>query len=272
MKKTAVLVSVSVVLWFCGTFSAAAKPAATLQDLALRPASTPKTSPEPVTWLRVAENVRIAAYYLPPPAPEAMTILYSYGTLEDLQGKRHLLDKLHALGCGVIGYDYEGFGSSEGEVSLLNALRDCNRVYKFLTEEEKIPPERIIVSGYSMGSGPTSFLASRYPVAGVIIEAGFASLYQAIVPFADLPGDVYCNEKWLRGLTAPLLILHGRNDSTVPVRNAGKLYAAAAGEKEIHIVDADHCDIRKVIGDDEYFGIIANFINRIAAKNPTQPL
>ena len=254
---------------FCAVFAGgiclcAAPVLRALQDMALRPQSSPRVSPEPVTWLSVDEDTEIAAYYLPPPTPDALTIIYSYGTLEDLQGKRHLLDRLYALGYGVIGYDYEGFGSSEGTVTLDHALRDVERVYRFLTEEEGIKPEKIVVSGYSMGSGPTSYLASLYRFAGVIIETGFASLYQVVVPFSGIPGDVFCNEDWLRNNTAPLLVLHGTIDDTVPVRNAYRLIQATGGETEAHIIEgANHCNIRDFLGDEEYFRIITSFLESL---------
>jgi len=53
---------------------------------------------------------------------------------------------------------------------------DLECVMAFTVNELKIPLEKIFLWGYSLGSGPTVDLASRYQnIAGVVIMAPLAS-------------------------------------------------------------------------------------------------
>lgn|GEM_PF-3491187 len=71
----------------------------------LRPQQSRRPTPEPSIRIDVGDGKKIAAIYLPAPDPEAKTILYSYGNLENLEGKLELLGEFHRRGYGVIGYD-----------------------------------------------------------------------------------------------------------------------------------------------------------------------
>jgi len=71
----------------------------------LRPQQSRRPTPEPSIRIDVGNGRKIAAFYLPAPNPLAETILYSYGNLENLEGKLELLGEFHRRGYGVIGYD-----------------------------------------------------------------------------------------------------------------------------------------------------------------------
>ena len=48
------------------------------------------------------------------------------------------------------------------------------RMYSYVTGELGVPPERLILWGRSVGGGPSVHLASRHPVAGMVLEATFS--------------------------------------------------------------------------------------------------
>lgn len=220
-----------------------------------------RPSPEPSIRIDVGNGKKIAAFYLPAPDPEAKTILYSYGNLENLEGKLDLLGEFHRRGYGVIGYDYEGFGSSEGEASLTAALRDADAVYRYLTQTRGIAPSRIIAVGFSMGSGPACYLGHRYPLAGIVLEGGLASVLQVIIPWSGWPGDLYPNSTWLSQSKVPVLIFHGTDDKVIPYRDAETNYRQAAGRKRlVPVPGAGHQTILKTLGKERYFEILANFL------------
>ncbi len=219
-----------------------------------------RPSPEPSIRIDVGNGKKIAARYLPAPNPEADTVLYNYGNLENLEGKLELLDEFHRRGYGVIGYDYEGFGSSDGEASLTAALRDADAVYRYLTRTRGIAPGRIIAVGFSMGSGPACYLGNRYPLAGIVLEGGLASVLQVIIPWSGWPGDLYPNSTWLSQSKVPVLIFHGTDDKVIPYRNAEKNCREAAGRKQlVQVPGAGHQTILKTLGKERYFQIFADF-------------
>jgi len=219
-----------------------------------------RPSPEPSVRIDVGNGKKIAAFYLPAPNPATYTILYNYGNLENLEGKLELLREFHRHGYGAIGYDYEGFGSSEGEASLTAALRDADAVYRYLTRTRGIAPNRIIAVGFSMGSGPACYLGRRYPLAGIVLEGGLASVLQVMIPWSGWPGDRYPNSTWLSQSNVPVLIFHGTEDKVIPYRDAETNYRQAAGRKQlVPVPGAGHQTILKTLGKERYFQIFADF-------------
>ncbi|CAL1159713.1 unnamed protein product [Cladocopium goreaui] len=65
--------------------------------------------------------------------------------------------------------------------------------FRFILDELKVAYEQIILFGRSVGSGPTVYLASRFPVGGLILVAAFASVREAakslVGPFVANAGD-----------------------------------------------------------------------------------
>ncbi len=213
----------------------------------------------------------LAALYYP---ADSQVILYSHGNGEDLSTVRHKLRKFQQRGFAVIGYDYQGYGASTGKPSVKGAYCNIEAVYRFLTESEKIPPEKIIVMGYSVGGGPSCWLASRFPVSGLILEAPFASAFQVVLPFPGLPGDRFPNLRRIRSCRVPILIFHGEKDRIIPVRNGKKLFEAAPQPKKLILVPkAGHYDLQEHLGEQYWIEIqefIASLENRLRpAEQPT---
>ena len=233
-----------------------------LENGILRPQPSKPEPSWPMLRIPVGENRTIAACYRPPLSDSGYTILFSYGSLEDLAGKQTFLDICHRYGYGVIGYDYEGFGSSEGRASLTAALRDVEAVYEYMTTSHGVRPERIIAMGFSMGSGPSSYLGWRHPIAGVVLLGGFASVMQIISPFGGWPGDFMTNSKWFSERDIPLLLFHGTEDQVIPFRNAETNYAAAIGRKRlVPVSGAGHLqsELLEQLGVNRFFQILQEF-------------
>ena len=74
-------------------------------------------------------------------------------------------------------YEYTGYGLNQEKFSCSERFcyNDAERVYNYVTQELKIPPERIVIFGRSLGSGPSCYLAERHKVAGLILNSGFSS-------------------------------------------------------------------------------------------------
>lgn len=170
-------------------------------------------------------------------------ILYSHGNGETLDGIMPLLQSFVRRGYTVMAYDYAGYGASTGYPGEEQSYLDADAAYKYLTGKVNIPPEKIVVMGFSVGSGPSCYLAEKYPVKALIIISGFASAAQVLLPFS-VPFDKFPNAARLRNCNVPLLIIHGRNDRIVPLRNGEKLLdSSVAPLRRIHIEDAGHNDI-----------------------------
>ncbi|MDY6804185.1 MAG: alpha/beta hydrolase [Cyanobacteriota bacterium] len=175
-------------------------------------------------------GVKITGLYLPNPQAR-YTILYSHGNAEDLGDILPRLRDLRDIGFAVFSYDYRGYGLSEGRPTVGGAYEDINAAYDYLRQELKVPAERIIVYGRSVGSGPSVDLASRMPVAGLVVESGFVSAFRVGIPVPLYPFDKFPNINKIDKVDAPVLIMHGDADEVIPFSHAKQLFAEAGEPK-----------------------------------------
>jgi fermentation-respiration switch protein FrsA (DUF1100 family) len=199
--------------------------------------------------LTTADGARISAMFLPNPHAR-YTILFSHGNGDDLGDMRGYLRHLNALGFSVLGYDYRGYGTSEGTPSERGCYADIDAAYAYLTGPLQVPAERIILYGQSIGGGPSVDLAARRPVGGLILESAFTSAYACSVLTSLLPGDVFRNSDKIGGVSCPILSIHGRRDWVVPFRLGKALFAKAPGPKRcLWIERGGHNDLGLVGGE-----------------------
>ncbi|MBI4025882.1 MAG: alpha/beta hydrolase, partial [Verrucomicrobia bacterium] len=176
--------------------------------------------------LTTSDHLRISAMHLPNPQA-VYTILYSHGNAEDLGDVRPVLDEMTGMGFAIFVYDYHGYGTSQGKPSEKNAYRDIDAAYDYLTQKSGVPPDRIIAFGRSVGSGPAVDLASRKPVAGLILESPFLTAFRVVTHFPIFPFDKFRNNAKLPGVHCPVLVIHGKNDRTISPYHGRKLYELA---------------------------------------------
>src|SRR5215467_8165428 len=75
----------------------------------------------------------------------------------------------------VFAFDYEGYGTSEGKPSEKAAYQDEAAAYDYLAVNLGTPPDRIVIFGRSVGTGPATYIAARRPAAGLILRSPFVS-------------------------------------------------------------------------------------------------
>ena len=82
--------------------------------------------------------------------------------------------------------EFVGYGMSGGSPSERGCQDTADAAYEYLVETRGIEPERIVVGGWSLGGAVAVDLASRTPVAGLIMFSSFTSgvdMAHRIVPF-----------------------------------------------------------------------------------------
>lgn len=169
-----------------------------------------------ITWIKTTSGAVIPVCFVD--RQRKLTILFSHGNAEDLGSVipafKYLAD---VLGVNVIAYDYFGYGLSEGTPSEAQVYMDVQAVYDYATNDLGIKPSQIIVYGRSVGSGPTTYLASQKQVAGVILQSPLASVFRVVFNSRfTMYGDMFPNIDRIGKVTAPVLIIHGTADETVP--------------------------------------------------------
>jgi uncharacterized protein len=207
--------------------------------------------------------------------PGYPTILYFHGNAGSFGNRAERIRKYMARGYGVVMMTYRGYGGRKGHASERGNFNDAKSVYSALIESG-IPAEQIIVYGESLGTGVATRLAAEFPVAGVILDAPYTSMVDVAVlhhpwlPSNWLMRDRYESKKYIGGVTAPLLVIHGEEDAIVPVEMGRKIFKAAGGPAEISTFKgAGHSD-HHMFGS---YDIIYDWLDRLrsGALTPTRP-
>lgn len=218
-------------------------------SLIFLPPAASYSDSEDILKIPVTHTEKISAVHLF--NPEAThTLLYIHGNAEDLGDIRPQLEALYNWGFSIFAYDYRGYGTSDGTPSEGNAYQDLAAAYGYLTQQLAVPPSQIIAYGRSIGGGSATELAVRYPIAGLVLESTFTSIFRVVVPFPVLPFDKFANLKKIRQINCPVLVMHGRADQIIPFDHGQTLYAAAPEPKAFLWIDnAGHNDFKPVAGE-----------------------
>ena len=212
--------------------------------------------------LKSRNRTQITGIYLPLPKAE-YTILYSHGNAEDLGEILPRLRDLRDIGFNIFSYDYQGYGTSQGRPSVAGAYQDVNAAYEYLTQKLGIPANKIIVYGYSVGGGPSVDLASRQPVAGLVIESSFTTAFRVVTGIPVYPFDKFPNIDNIKNVNCPVLVIHGNADRVIPFSHGQQLFAMVDQPKlSFWVNGAGHLNLLEVAGE-EYVKVMTEFIRLV---------
>lgn len=226
----------------------------------------------------VAEGV-VLGYRLYPHTPDAPVILYFHGNGEIVSDHDFWASQYHQAGASLLVVDYRGYGWSTGRPTVSALLADVEPVVAALPAllaEVGLSADTLLVMGRSLGSAPAIHAAYLFPkrFKSVIIESGFARAVNLLnrlgLPqvLTDGLDDPVGNDRKLGDVTLPLLVIHGEQDSLLPVEHGEQLYAASAAvHKElVKIAGAGHNDLM-FVDSQAYFGAVARFVRMAAGSH-----
>jgi uncharacterized protein len=199
---------------------------------------------------------RLVGWRITPPAgdSDAPWIVVLHGNAGNLStpGRPEHDQQLHDLGTGVLAVDYRGYGESDGTPSEAGLYADARAAYDYLRDSLGIPPTRIVIYGHSLGSGVAVELATQVPAAGLVVEGGFTSVPdRGAEVYPWLPVHLMARNRFasidrIGAVRMPVLVIHGRDDSTVPIAHGRRLFAAAPEPKQFLEVAGGHDDAYRV--------------------------
>lgn len=205
-------------------------------------------------------------------------ILFFHGNGEVVSDYDQVSTFYHKKMLNLVVADYRGYGGSSGTPTLAHLVDDSHILLREVRQELSRRNLRRDpwVMGRSLGSTPALELACEHQdlVNGLIIESGFPSVMRLIthlgIPVNDVDPEKFdqeCLER-IKKISLPSLIIHGQQDTLVPVRNAEDLYEnLGTHDKELLVIpSATHNDIM-IRGFQQYFVALQRFVERTDKKN-----
>lgn len=193
------------------------------------------------------DGERIVGWWKPP-EPGRAVLLYFHGNGGGLSDRRLRARLLTEDGRGLLIVSYRGYSGSTGTPTETGLRQDARAAYDWLAQ--RVPPERIVLYGESLGTGVAVRLATERPVAGVILDAPYSSIVDIariaywFVPVAWLMRDQFRSVDIVKDVQAPLLMLHGDRDGVIPVALGERLFAAAPEPKRfVRLPGVDHVNV-----------------------------
>jgi hypothetical protein len=186
-------------------------------------------------FLATADGEKVIIWHVPA-KPGHVVVIYFPGNGDFLAGSVGRFRDMTADGTGLVALSYRGYAGSSGEPSESGLLLDADAAYAFTAA--RYSADRIVVWGFSLGSGVAVALATGRPVTKLILEAPYTSIADVaalrfrIVPVRWLIRDPFRSDARIARVTARLLIMHGARDPTIPIRLGEQLFTLAHEPKQ----------------------------------------
>jgi len=195
-------------------------------------------------YFKTSDNIRLHSWFISDDKA-GFTIIFCHGNAGNISHRLEKITLFHNMGLNVFIFDYRGYGKSEGTPSESGLYKDVDAAYKYLTEEQGISGDNIILYGESIGGAVAINLAAKSDVGALITEETFTStkdmarIYYPFMPHFIISSKLDSVSK-IKNIKSPKLIIHSVDDEIVPFRLGEKLFDAAGPPKKFLKIRGSH--------------------------------
>ena len=193
-----------------------------------------------------SDNERIRGWYAPPSQPGKPLIVYFRGNSGSFTDEHERFEAFEAEGYGFLAFDYRGFPGSPGTLNETNVLKDG--IAAFAWAETKGFP--LVIWGRSLGSGPSTYVASQRNAEALLLETPFDSAAAVakdrywFLPVDWIMQDKYPVDQWIADVSEPVFVAHGTGDTVVGYPHGQRVFELAPNKAGFWTVEgAGHSDL-----------------------------
>jgi pimeloyl-ACP methyl ester carboxylesterase len=181
-------------------------------------------------------------------------IIYSHGNAENILNCVQFLRELSSsLQMNVLSFDYSGYGLNKAnrfERTEEGVNLTLKTIYDNMITKYNYKPENIILWGYSLGSGPSVYLASQLcqtgkELKGLVLFGAYSSILDVVEDSTNKKISELFTNRWnsakiIHHVTCNILLLHGQSDGLIKIKHAQKLKKANPNAKLITMPNIGH--------------------------------
>jgi hypothetical protein len=206
----------------------------------------PKTLPEGVSsyFVNTEDGKQLEVWQLPVVDSSSAAIVF-HGNGASVSNFFPYQQFFAARGITSYGFDYRGYGKSTGWPSEKGLYLDSDAVIKFVAQMENLAPEKLIIAGVSIGSGPASYAASRIQPKALILFSPYESLPEAIgaTPvfgiFKMFSWYEFPVKQFVSTLKSScMIVVHGTKDTVIPIAQGKTVFGAYSGSGKSSFIEA----------------------------------
>ena len=198
-------------------------------------------------WISTSDGEKLHGWFFPVEQSDYIVVL-NHGNAGNISNRIDIGKLLSEIGFSVLLYDYRGYGKSTGKPDEQGLYRDIESVVEYLKREKGYKEVEMIMYGRSLGGAVAAYAATKFQVAGLVIDSAFESL-QAMVselyPFvpSSLAAYDFPTEKYLQQISGiPVMVMHSRNDEIIGFSHGERLYESSAQPKKFVELRGGHND------------------------------
>ncbi|MCW8843661.1 MAG: lysophospholipase [Rhodobacteraceae bacterium] len=201
-----------------------------------------------ITEVRFENDGEILIAWTAPPRPGKPVLLYFHGNAGNLAVRAGRFRRFLDRGYGLFAPAYRGSSGSSGTPDEAALMSDAAAAWNMATR--RFPNAPILLYGESLGAAVALSLSER--PAAVILEAPFTSIADLAAHHA--PGTralaSRLDNQWpsltrAARLAAPLLVIHGSDDTLIPIEMGQQITSAAPSREKslFRVKGAGHTDL-----------------------------
>lgn len=217
-------------------------------------------------YFNAQDGTRLNAWFIPA-EDSNFTVLFCHGNGGNISHRIEKIALLRKLGLDVLVFDYRGYGRSSGRPGEKGLYADAEAAYNFLVSEKKIPAEKIVLYGESLGGAVAIDLTAKRKAKALITECTFTStkdMAREIYPFLPsfLISSQFDSTEKIKKINIPKLFIHSQGDEIVPFRQSTKLFDLAP-EPKIRLKLIGSHNTCYIDSKDLYISGIGGFLKRL---------